>query len=98
MSLDSRLRHLEDKTSSGQVCPDCRHRSGEPMAFDLSDKYADWHGHPEVIPTRTCQECGAVLSFSLSFEWNAIPETVAALVDSGAIGLHQDAQNGHSSA
>ena len=93
MSLDSRLRHLEDKISSGQGCPECGHRLGEPMAFDLSDKYVDWHGHPEVIPTRTCQECGAVLSFSLSFELKAIPETVAALADCGAIRRHHDAQD-----
>lgn len=68
------------------------------MAFDLSEEYADWHGHPEVIPTRTRQECRAVLSFSLSFELNDIPEMVAALVECGAIRLHQDALDGPSSA
>jgi hypothetical protein len=95
MSLDSRLRHLEDKTP-GKACAKCG-RSVGPMQFEI-DKA--WPSHRRVVPVEKCSECGAVTRFSLQLGPDApqYDEVMTALILCGAVTPCQTSQNSPQSA
>jgi len=80
MTLRDRIARLEQ--GQGQECPECGHRPGAPIPFDVKEGPQQ----PRAVKTETCRQCGAVKSFSLDFDWNGLPEeTRQALTDCGAV-------------
>ena len=97
MSLDSRLRALEEKTPA-QACAKCGQLPG-PQSFEIGKR---WPDHPRMVPTEKCSECGRVLLFSMVVgpEDPHYDEVMLTLIGCGAVVMapRQDAQDAPSSA